>query len=119
VERAGKTHLHIETTSESTLTSGTSRKQSVTLLYTLFRPSVPVTTPKDDGEEFDVLHIYVVCIQPLDDRRGNDLMFMTHFDDNNIPPEYFTPCESALSHPIYTTRSTKRLCFSSLLFVTN
>jgi hypothetical protein len=29
------------------------------------RPAVPVTVPKGDDEEFDVSHIYVVCIKSI------------------------------------------------------
>jgi hypothetical protein len=50
------------------------------------RPSVPVTVPKGDDEEFDVSHISTVCIKSLPGRRGKYLLFMTHFSDNGIPP---------------------------------
>jgi hypothetical protein len=50
------------------------------------RPAVPVTAPEGDDEEFDVSHISVVCIKSLHGRRGKYLLFMTHFNDNDIPP---------------------------------
>jgi hypothetical protein len=50
------------------------------------RPAVPVTVPEGDDEEFDVSHIYVVCIKSLPGRRGKYLLFMTHFSDDDIPP---------------------------------
>jgi hypothetical protein len=50
------------------------------------RPSVPVTVPQGDDEEFDVSHTYVVCMKSLLGRRGKYLLFMTHFGDDDIPP---------------------------------
>jgi hypothetical protein len=43
------------------------------------------TAHEDDDDEFDVSHIYDVCIKPLDGRRGNYFLFMTHFSDDDIP----------------------------------
>jgi hypothetical protein len=48
-------------------------------------PGSPVTTPKDDDDEFDVSHIFVGCIKSLQGRRGKCLFFMTHFNDDDIP----------------------------------
>jgi hypothetical protein len=50
------------------------------------RPAVPMTILEGDDEEFDVLHIFVVCIKSLPRRRGKYLLFMTHFSDNDILP---------------------------------
>jgi hypothetical protein len=50
------------------------------------RPAVPVTVPEGDDEEFDVSHISDVCIKSLLGRRGKYLLFMTHFNDDDIPP---------------------------------
>jgi hypothetical protein len=50
------------------------------------RPAVPVTVPKGDDEEFDVSHIFVVCVKSLHGRQGKYLLVMTHFDDDDIPP---------------------------------
>jgi hypothetical protein len=50
------------------------------------RPVVPVTIPKGDNEVFDVSHIVALCIKSLPGRRGNYLLFMTHFSDDDIPP---------------------------------
>jgi hypothetical protein len=36
-------------------------------------------------DEFDVYRIYVVCTTPLDGRRGEYLLFMTHLNDDDIP----------------------------------
>jgi hypothetical protein len=49
------------------------------------RPIVPVTTPEIDGDEFNVSRICIVCIKALSDRRGRYLLFMTHFNDDDIP----------------------------------
>jgi hypothetical protein len=49
------------------------------------RPVVPVTFPEGDDEEFDVSHIFVVCIKSLPGRRGRYLLFMTQFNDDDIP----------------------------------
>jgi hypothetical protein len=49
------------------------------------RPVVPVTIHEGDDEEFDVSHIFVVCIKSLPGRRGKYLLFMTHFSDDDIP----------------------------------
>jgi hypothetical protein len=49
------------------------------------RPSVPVNVPQGDDEEFDVSHISVACIKSLPGRRGKYLLFMTHFNDDDIP----------------------------------
>jgi hypothetical protein len=38
-----------------------------------------------DDEEFDVSHIYDVCIKSLHGRRGKYLLIMTHFSDYDIP----------------------------------
>jgi hypothetical protein len=45
-----------------------------------------VTVLEGDDEEFDVSHICVVCIKSLPGRRGKYLLFMTHFNDDDIPP---------------------------------
>jgi hypothetical protein len=37
-----------------------------------------------DDEEFDVSHIFVVCIKSLSGCRGKYLLFMTHFRDDDI-----------------------------------
>jgi hypothetical protein len=50
------------------------------------RPDVPVIVPEGDDEEFDVLHIFAVCIKSLRGRRGKYLLFVTHFSDDDIPP---------------------------------
>jgi hypothetical protein len=39
-----------------------------------------------DDEEFDVSHISFVCIKSLPGRRGKYLLFMTHFNDDDLPP---------------------------------
>jgi hypothetical protein len=52
---------------------------------TSLRHVVPLTVPKGDDEEFEVSHIYVVCIKSSHGRRGRCLLFMTHFDDDDIP----------------------------------
>jgi hypothetical protein len=44
-----------------------------------------VTVPEGDDEEFDVSHISAVCIKSLLGRRGKYLLFMTHFNDDDIP----------------------------------
>jgi hypothetical protein len=49
------------------------------------RPTIPVTVPEGDDEEFDVSHISAVCIKSLPGRRGKYLLFMTHFNDDDIP----------------------------------
>jgi hypothetical protein len=49
------------------------------------RPALPVTVHEGDDEEFNVSHIYVVCIKSLTGRRGKYLLFMTHFSDDDIP----------------------------------
>jgi hypothetical protein len=50
------------------------------------RPGVPVTVHEGDDEEFDVSHIFVVCVKSLlPGRRGKYLLFMTHFSDDDIP----------------------------------
>jgi hypothetical protein len=49
------------------------------------RPAVPVTVPEGDDEEFDISHIFAVCIKSLPGRRGKYLLFMTHFRDDDIP----------------------------------
>jgi hypothetical protein len=48
------------------------------------RPTVPIATLTYDDEEFDISQFSVVCIKPLDDRRGNYLLFMTNFNDDDI-----------------------------------
>jgi hypothetical protein len=45
-----------------------------------------VTVPKGDDEEFDVSHISDVSIKSLLRRRGKYLLFMTLFNDGDIPP---------------------------------
>jgi hypothetical protein len=40
---------------------------------------VDVAKQKADDGEFDVSHISVVCIKPLDGRRGTYLLFTTYF----------------------------------------
>jgi hypothetical protein len=52
---------------------------------TTLRPVVPVIVLERDDEEFDVSHIYVVCVKSLPGRRGKYLLFMTHFHDDDIP----------------------------------
>jgi hypothetical protein len=52
---------------------------------TLLRQLVPVTIPKGDDDEFDVSHISAVCIKSLPGQRGKYLLFMTHFNDDDIP----------------------------------
>jgi hypothetical protein len=49
------------------------------------RPIVPVTIHERDKEEVDVPHISVVCINSLPGRRSKCLLFMTHFNDDDIP----------------------------------
>jgi hypothetical protein len=50
------------------------------------RHAVLVTTPKGDDDEFEVSHIFVVCIKSLPGRRGKYyLLFITHFNDDDIP----------------------------------
>jgi hypothetical protein len=49
-------------------------------------PGEAVTVPEGDDEEFDVSHIFVVCIKSLIGRRGKCLLFMTYFNDDDIPP---------------------------------
>jgi hypothetical protein len=49
------------------------------------RHAVPMTTQKGDNDEFEVSHISVVCILSLPRRRGKYLLFMTHFNDDDIP----------------------------------
>jgi hypothetical protein len=44
-----------------------------------------VTVHEGDDEEFDVSHIFDVCIKSLPPRRGKYLLFMTHFRDDDIP----------------------------------
>jgi hypothetical protein len=50
------------------------------------RPAVQVTIPEGDDEEFDVSHMFAVCINSLPGRRGKYLLPMTHFSDDGIPP---------------------------------
>jgi hypothetical protein len=52
------------------------------------RPIVPVTVPEGDDEEFKVSYISAVCIKALPRRRGEYLLFMTHFSDDDIPPSW-------------------------------
>jgi hypothetical protein len=52
---------------------------------TLLRPAVTMTVLEGDDEEFDVSHIYAVCIKSLPRRRGKYLLCMTHFSDDDIP----------------------------------
>jgi hypothetical protein len=50
------------------------------------RPNVPVATQEDDDEEIDVSHIYYyVCIKPLRGRCVKYVLFMTHFNDDDVP----------------------------------
>jgi hypothetical protein len=44
-----------------------------------------MTVPEGNDEEFDVSHIFVVCVTSLPGRRGKYLLFMTHFRDDDIP----------------------------------
>jgi hypothetical protein len=46
---------------------------------------INVTIPQGDDDEFEVSHISVVCIKSLFGRRGKYLLFMTHFNDDDIP----------------------------------
>jgi hypothetical protein len=50
------------------------------------RHVVPVSTPKDDDDEFEVSHIYDVCIKSFQGRRGKYLLFMTYCNEDDIPP---------------------------------
>jgi hypothetical protein len=50
------------------------------------RPVVLVIVLEGDDDEFDVSHIFVVCIKSLPRRRGKYLSFMTNFNDDDIPP---------------------------------
>jgi hypothetical protein len=53
------------------------------------RQVAPVVALEGNDEEFNVSHIYVVCIKSLLGRRGkssNNVLFMTHFGDEDIPP---------------------------------
>jgi hypothetical protein len=50
------------------------------------RLAVPVTILKGDDEEFDVSHISAVCIKSLPRRRAKYLLFMTHFNNDDLPP---------------------------------
>jgi hypothetical protein len=45
-----------------------------------------VIVHEGDDEEFDVSHIFAVCIKSLLGRRGKYVLFMTHFSDDDIPP---------------------------------
>jgi hypothetical protein len=45
----------------------------------------PMIVPQGDDEEFDVSHILDVCMKSLRGRRGKYLLFMTHFNDDDIP----------------------------------
>jgi hypothetical protein len=49
------------------------------------RPVVPVNVPQGDDDEFEISHIFAVCIKSLHGRRGKYLLFMTHFGDDDIP----------------------------------
>jgi hypothetical protein len=49
------------------------------------RHVVPVTVLEGEDEEFDVSHISNVCITSLLGGRGQHLLFMTHFNDDDIP----------------------------------
>jgi hypothetical protein len=49
------------------------------------RLAVPVIVHEGVGDEFDVSHISVVCMKSLRGRRGEYLLFMTHFNDDDIP----------------------------------
>jgi hypothetical protein len=49
------------------------------------RPVVPVNVPQGDDDEFGISHIFVVCIKSLHGRPGKNLLFMTHFGDDDIP----------------------------------
>jgi hypothetical protein len=53
---------------------------------TLLLPDVPMTVPEGNDEEFDLFLMYVVCIKSLHGCRGTYLLFMTHFNDGDIPP---------------------------------
>jgi hypothetical protein len=52
---------------------------------TSLRRAVPVTVPEGDDGEYEISHIYVVCIKLLHGRRGKYFLFMTHFSDDDIP----------------------------------
>jgi hypothetical protein len=56
------------------------------MLYRSTTTDCPGDYSKGDDEEFDISHIYVVCIKPLPRREGKYLLFMTHFSDDDIPP---------------------------------
>jgi hypothetical protein len=45
-----------------------------------------VTILEGDDDEFDFFHISDVCIKSLPRRRGKYLLFMTPFNDDDIPP---------------------------------
>jgi hypothetical protein len=49
------------------------------------RVFVHVTTHENGDDGLDVLHIYVMCIKPLDGRRRKYLLSMTDFSDGDIP----------------------------------
>jgi hypothetical protein len=51
---------------------------------TCLRLVVPMATPQSDDDEFKVSHIFVVCIKSLHGRRGGDLLFITHFSDDDV-----------------------------------
>jgi hypothetical protein len=44
-----------------------------------------VKVHEGDDEEFDVSHIFAVCIKSLPGRRSKYMLFMTHFIDDDIP----------------------------------
>jgi hypothetical protein len=50
------------------------------------RPAVSVVVHEGDDDEFDVSHIFALCIKSLHGRRGKYILFMTHFSDDDIPP---------------------------------
>jgi hypothetical protein len=52
---------------------------------TSFRYVVQVTTLEGDEDEFRVSHICDVSIESFRERRGIYLLFMTHFNDDDIP----------------------------------
>jgi hypothetical protein len=49
------------------------------------RHVVHVTTPNGDDDDVEVSHIFALCIKLLHGRRGKYMLFMTHFNDNDIP----------------------------------
>jgi hypothetical protein len=48
-----------------------------------------MTTPEGEDDVFGVTHISVACIKSLLGLRGKYLLFMTHFDDDDIPLAWY------------------------------